>query len=134
MAEKEVKENQMSNKERNEFQPALPLSVAFCWWDDVSENWVCPPRNLSFFISSGRLFPFLTEEDDPPQLFSSEPARVAEVFANALSARGMIYPFTGCFPRAAGLEYILLFLCVHGLIPPCQPFDCTPFDLSLCAH
>lgn len=97
MAEKEVKENQMSNKERNEFQPALPLSVAFCWWDDVSENWVCPPRNLSFFISSGRLFPFLTEEDDPPQLFSPELPRLSEYTRKSIRVRGG-YLFQGLDP------------------------------------
>jgi len=122
----------MSNKERNEFQPALPLSVAFCWWDDVSENWVCPPRNLSFFISSGRLFPFLTEEDDPPQLFSPELPRLSEYTRKSIRVRGG-YLFQGLDPPTSRVlrNRSWPFSCTG--LAPVPTFGKAPFSWSLCA-
>ena len=69
--------------------------------------------------------PNLTEDAQHPQLISPEPARFAEVSTEALSAGGIMYPFKGCEPRAAGLEYILTFTCT-GLFPRANLFK-TPF-------
>lgn len=63
--------------------------MAVGWGDDVSEVGASPP-NICLYISGGRFFPFLTEEENPPptNFFRARPG--AEVTRKSNPREGWI--------------------------------------------